>query len=173
MCEYSPHDACSIWADCGSRWQDKTSLFLWVSHSSAVTEWFLCGTIGTAFCSYIIKAVSDYDFSLWNFRKHIREEVSVPDGRHEECSLRHARKLAHRFFMTYGQLLTQQLTVTGGKNPSAITDELFQAWIRQSVNQKSSLWVRGGSCFLQRKHKLYIFNAVTDLDSPWCAWHTE
>lgn len=59
--------ACSIWADCGSQWPQPRLLafsecpaHLW-SLSGRSWQMLHCGSMGTAFCSYAIKLVPEYD----------------------------------------------------------------------------------------------------------------
>lgn len=123
------------------------------------------------------------------FLKHIREEVSVPDGRHNYCFLLTATNWLI-VFMTYGQPLIQQLTVAWKSHqPSLIIFFMhrlsnYSLWLSIVAPLHSSLWVRGerfvyaGSRNLlwQKKnnvicglldtvsHKQHILNKVTDLD---------
>lgn len=121
--------ACSIWAEVVSVATDKTSLFFsfWecptrlLSLSGRTGEVFHWGSMDTAFCSYIIKLVPGYDYSLWNFWNPSGKKCvcQMDDTRIVLCDMPENRLIV---FMTYGQPLTQQLTVAWKNHqPSPMT----------------------------------------------------
>lgn len=123
--------ACSIWAEDVSQWPQRRLLSFWecpthlLSLNGRTGEVFHWGSMDTAFCSYIIKLVPGYDYSLWNFWN--------PSGKKCPCQMDDTRIVLcdvpeNRFivFMTYGQPLTQQLTVAWKKS-SAVPGDLLEA----------------------------------------------